>query len=134
MEKIIYDIDEDILEVMRKDKPEEAFQMLCGRYPEATVRRIRAKEDTELDGLLVPMCAYTALRMRPDFFKKEKNGTYFHDSLLIEDINWLGMPEIMVESGNHEELKRRELSKHYQETGEVIPLGTPEEQIPWLHI
>ena len=48
-------LDEDIEKLIKERKPQEAYDLLCSRYPEDRVKRIQSGEMTEEDDLYTPM-------------------------------------------------------------------------------
>lgn len=47
-------LDEDIEKLIKERKPQEAYDLLCSRYPEDRVKRIQANKMTEEDNLYTP--------------------------------------------------------------------------------
>ena len=47
-------LDEDIEKLIKERKPQEAYDLLCSRYPKDRVERIQANEMTEEDNLYTP--------------------------------------------------------------------------------
>ncbi len=47
-------LDEDIEKLIKERKPQEAYDLLCSRYPKDRVERIQAWEMTEEDDLYTP--------------------------------------------------------------------------------
>ena len=67
-------LDEDIEKLIKERKPQEAYDLLCSRYPEDRVKRIQSGEMTEEDDLYTPTLDAMEIWLGVDNFKYGRFG------------------------------------------------------------
>ena len=68
-------LDEDIEKLIKERKPQEAYGLLCSRYPKDRVERIQSGEMTPEDDLYTPTLDAMEIWLGVDDFKYGRFGT-----------------------------------------------------------